>query len=251
MSLRKSSMNSISGQKMMEASSDLRMSTPHKQFPSPRKSPSQVVDSSTNRSPFVIVLPETQNRPTTSARKDSSWPNDKYPGRLSVLTLAEMQYRPATIHEDFQKQARDLVLFIRMLILMIDAIQIASIAAAAVTIILLLWSLIDISIGKSVFRTLFGCKLKDITGCFTSTIRAFFPLHKIIQSPRIFIRISSSGLANSSAIYELGFPLSYENPFILIVVLLFTSSFTLTARCLRALLKNIEATVSKLTTTRL
>jgi hypothetical protein len=94
-------------------------------------------------------------------------------------------------------------------------------------------------------QALLGCISKGKVSCYAEITRAFFPFDKIVEIPHLLIRIYSSGLANSDAIYELVVPLSTSNPFLLLPTLVFTTALCFIAHYTR----NRLVEITQITTT--
>lgn len=125
--------------------------------------------------------------------------------------------------ENFVKKSRDVLSEIKKFITMIYGLMIAVGTVGVCAVGCLLWSLIQMTIA---------------------------PLHRLLHSPRIHIKISSSGLANSRNIADFGLSLSHQEPLLLIIVISFAILFIWISIKLHDFFVEVEKRVAKLITAR-
>jgi len=128
----------------------------------------------------------------------------------------------------------------KVLIFITKSLRLVSAAISWIIVLLFFKALVEGNVEKSLATAWKECTSQENVSCYSAIMQLFFSLDKIIQSSRLLIRISSSGRSNSAIIYEVGFPLSENNPFILITILFYTILSTFLMHYFHNLLVEIE-----------
>ena len=146
--------------------------------------------------------------------------------------------------EILQRHIRKVSRLVNVFIFITGTLHLAAMVIYWLIVLLFLKALAERCIAKSLKGALFECNSRENVSCYSEIMQTFFPFDKITQSPRLSIRISSSSLSNSVIIYELGFPLSAGDPFIVTKALVCIASFAFIMAYFRNLLVEIAETTA-------
>lgn len=114
--------------------------------------------------------------------------------------------------EIFQRYIEKVQIYANVLYFIVKALRFAKKAIYMLIFVILV--ITEGNVAGSLKMVLPECTSKEDVLCYSEIMKNFFPISKMVYSPRLSIAISSSGLSNSAIIYESGFPLSVYNLYI-------------------------------------
>jgi hypothetical protein len=145
-----------------------------------------------------------------SPRKDAS------PTKSSSAHTAPQELDlPINGHLNLREQSQRVLATAKRFLSMTKTLQFASRIAFWLIAVLLVLALLGRLFTRGLTAIYQHCLADNGSFCVWTVMRAFFSADNLVQSPRISLKLSNSGLPNATALYEAGFPVAHDNTILL------------------------------------